>query len=86
MNLPLSKEERYDVTLLCFMDTITRALLARTTPKTSRHTRLEELHRRIARADETYHGYLPDGFQAEAEKLLEEVELKIVALSERDDD
>lgn len=81
--MPLAENERYDVTLIALMDVITTALIERAKPKTRRYNQLQALSARIKLVDETFVGYLPDDFQDEAEKVLGEIEKRIVELNER---
>jgi len=79
----LTNEERRDITLICFAETILASVANRNKPKTRRHDQLSAAIERLERVDATYHGYLPDSYQKEAEATLEKIENDLIALYER---
>jgi len=74
------KKEQPDVILLAFLDQIARALLLRAKPRSARYNRLAAVRIAVDRADQTYHGYLPNHVQQAAQTLLETLEEKIIKL------
>jgi hypothetical protein len=78
--LPLKDAERYDVTLLAFMDVIICRLLERAAPRTRRHNQLCAMHTKLTAVDETFVGYLPPEFQTEAEQVLGDIEQRLATL------
>jgi len=80
MLIQLTEQEKREVTLLCFAETIMQQLKAQQKPNTRRHTQMTKAIERIQAVDETYHGYLPDEYQTEAEKMLYAIEQKLIEL------
>lgn len=80
MLIQLTEQEKREVTLLCFAETIMQQLKSQQKEHTRRHTQLTKAIERIQAVDETYHGYLPDEYQHEAEKMLYAIEQKLIEL------
>ncbi len=78
----LTHEERRDITLICFAETILASVANRNKVGTRRHNQLLAAIERLQRVDKTYHGYLPESYQAEAEATLEKIENDLIKLYE----
>ena len=80
----LTDEERKEITLLCFAETILTTIANRQQPKTRRHNQLVAALERLDRVDKTYHGYLPEDYYANAEATLQKIEDDLMALYRKD--
>ena len=81
----ISDDDRSDVTLLAFAETILCHLANRTKAKSRRHNQLLAAIERIERVDETYHGYMPESYKEDAMKTLEGIEKQLLGLYGRED-
>ena len=83
-NLTLTNDERRDITLICFAETIIASVANRNKVGTRRHNQLLAAIERLERVDATYHGYLPASYQAQAEATLDKIENDLLALYEQE--
>lgn len=80
MNKPLSPDDAFDISLLVTCE-ITKNLLAeRHSGHEKRRYYLDRMDKDIEGLNRTYSGYLPDSFQAKAEKFYRRVEADLNAL------
>lgn len=80
----LDKSERYDVTLLCFVEIVLVTLLNKQKNPSRRYNQYAGAIEKIKQIDKTYHGYLPLHYQGVAEKMLNKIEADLVALIKED--
>jgi len=81
----ISDDDRREITLLAFAETILCHLVNRTKAKTRRHNQLLAAIERIERIDATYHGYMPESYKEDAMKTIESIEKQLIGLYERDE-
>lgn len=81
----LTDIERKDLTLLAFAETILCHLANGNVPKSRRHNQLLAAIERLERVDATYHGYMPESYRKEAEKVLNGIEEQLLALYKKGD-
>jgi len=82
--MQLSDAEKKDVTLLCFAEVILCRLVNRAKVGSRRANKLNTAIKNLALADETYKGYLPPEYQAQAESTLEMIESELQDLYIKD--
>ena len=80
----LNKSERYDVTLLCFVETVLVTLLNKQKIASRRYNQYVGAIKKIKQIDETYHGALPEDYQAIAEEMLNKIEADLITLIQED--
>ena len=73
----MTPEERQQVLLLCFAETIIRLLVSMAPVKTRRANKLNASLQNLLKADETYKGHLSDEDYNKAIKLYTEFERRI---------
>ncbi len=71
--------------ILQFIAIQTDHMLERTAPKTRRHNQLTRIKEHVAKADETFEGYLEDEQFAKAEKVFNEFSIYMERIFEDDD-
>jgi len=77
MNKPLSPEEAFDITLLVSCEITKNILRQRNSTHTKRQYWLDKLDKDVEGLNKTYAGYLPDDFQAKAERFYRMLETDI---------
>jgi iron-sulfur cluster repair protein YtfE (RIC family) len=78
--LKMTDEDRRDVTMLAFAETILCHIANRTKPMSRRHNQLLAAIDKVDKVDATYHGYMPDSYKKEVLKSLEKVEEHLLGL------
>lgn len=77
MNTPLTAEEAFEVTLLVSAEITKNILKDRNPGHPKRKYWLDKLDKDIEGINRTYSGFLPDNFQARAEKFYKMLEIDI---------